>query len=228
MTDSTFSPEVFTRPAPGFTLNAPFAQGTYEGKRYRVMMYPALLEYLTIENGPYEPMCSIASSDPLHGWEDTVDDTQAVTLLRKLIKERGLQFALRFARVFIDAEAVAVVTDETYAWGYVECIGFGAKDERMNVRGVLDWLELVGGCWVDVVLEVEEPSYDGQGSEWVSVDYTSLPNSESHEGDDALKHAMENFEWDVARLGDEFELELVSEQVTDSEQVAGSGQAVAA
>ena len=92
----------------------------------------------------------------------------------------------------------------------------------MNVRGVMDWLEFVGGYWVDVVLERAEPSYDGAGSEWVSVDYTSLPNSESHEGDDALKHAMENFEWDVARLGDDFELELVSEQA------AGSGQAVAA
>lgn len=136
--------------------------------------------------------------------------------------ERGLEFALQFAREFIDAEAVAVVTEETYAWGRVECIGFGANDEGMNVRGVMDWLEFVGGYWVDVVLERAEPSYDGQGSEWVSVDYTSLPNSESHEGDDALKHAMENFEWDVARLGDEFELELVSEQV------AGSGQAVAA
>lgn len=32
MTDSTFSPEVFTRPAPGFTLNTPFAKGTYEGE----------------------------------------------------------------------------------------------------------------------------------------------------------------------------------------------------
>lgn len=63
-----------------------------------------------------------------------------------------------------------------------------------------------------MVLERAEPSHDGQGSEWVSVDCTSLPNSESHEGDDALKHAMENFEWDVARFGDEFELELVSEQ----------------
>lgn len=187
-----------------------------------MMMYPALLEYLTVENGPYEPMCSIASSDPLHGWEDTVDDAKALTLLRELISKHGLEFALWFARTFIDAEAVAVVTEETYAWGRVECIGFGAKDEGMNVRGVMDWLEFVGGYWVDVVLEREEPSYDGQGSEWVSVDCTSLPNSESHEGDDALKHAMENFEWDVARFGDEFELEL------ESEQVAGSGQAVAA
>ena len=222
MTDSTFSPEVFTRPTPGFTLNAPFAKGTYEGTNYRVMMYPALLEYLEVENGPYEPMCSVASSDPLHGWEDTVDDAKALTLLRKLISKRGLEFALWFAREFIDAEAVAVVTEETYAWGRVECIGFGANDEGMNVRGVMDWLEFVGGYWVDVVLEREEPSHDGQGSEWVSVDYTSLPNSESHESDDALKHAMENFEWDVARFGDEFELELVSEQA------AGSEQAVAA
>lgn len=222
MTDSTFSPEVFTRPAPGFTLNAPFAKGTYEDQNYRVMMYPALLEYLTIENGPYEPMCSIASSDPLHGWEDTVDDAETLTLLRELISKCGLEFALWFAREFIDAEAVAVVTEETYAWGAVECIGFGAKDEGMNVRGVMDWLEFVGGYWVDVVLEVEEPSHDGAGSEWVSVDCTSLPNSESHEGDDALKHAMENFEWDVARLGDEFELELVSEQATDSEQAVAA------
>lgn len=222
MTDSTFSPEVFTRPAPGFTLNAPFAKGTYEGQNYRVMMYPALLEYLTIENGPYEPMCSIASSDPLHGSEDTVDDAETLTLLRELISKCGLEFALWFAREFIDAEAVAVVTEETYAWGAVECIGFGAKDEGMNVRGVMDWLEFVGGYWVDVVLEVEEPSHDGAGSEWVSVDCTSLPNSESHEGDDALKHAMENFEWDVARLGDEFELELVSEQATDSEQAVAA------
>lgn len=222
MTDPTFSPEVFTRPAPGFTLNAPFAKGTYEGQNYRVMMYPALLEYLDVENTPYEPMCSIASSDPLHGWEDTVDDAETLTLLRELISKHGLEFALWFTRAFIDAEAVAVMTDETYAWGRVECIGFGAKDEGMNVRGVMDWLELVGGYWVDVVLEREEPSHDGAGSEWVSVDCTSLPNSESHEGDDALKHAMENFEWDVARFGDEFELELVSEQV------AGSGQAVAA
>ena len=228
MTDSTFSPEVFTRPAPGFTLNAPFAKGTYEGNNYRVMMYPALLEYLDVENTPYEPMCSVASSDPLHGWEDTTDDAETLTLLRKLISKCGLEFALRFAREFIDAEAVAVVTEETYAWGRVECIGFGANDEGMNVRGVMDWLEFVGGYWVDVVLERAEPSYDGQGSEWVSVDCTSLPNSESHEGDDALKHAMENFEWDVARFGDDFEMELVSEQVTDSEQVAGSGQAVAA
>lgn len=222
MAHTAFSPEVFTRPAPGFTLNAPFAQGTYEGTNYRVMMYPALLEYLEVENTAYEPTCSIASSDPLHGWEDTADDATALTLLHKLISERGLQFALRFARVFIDAEAVAVVTEETYAWGRVECIGFGAKDEGMNVRGVMDWLELVGGYWVDVVLERAEPSHDGQGSEWVSVDYTSLPNSENHESDDALKHAMENFEWDVARFGDEFELELVSEQA------AGSEQAVAA
>ena len=222
MAHTAFAPEVFTRPAPGFTLNAPFAKGTYEDQNYRVMMYPALLEYLEVENGPYEPTCSIASSDPLHGWEDTVDDAQAVALLRKLISERGLQFALRFAREFIDAEAVAVVTEETYAWGRVECIGFGANDKGMNVRGVLDWLEFVGGYWVDVVLEREEPSHNGQGSEWVSVDYTSLPNSESHEGDDALKHAMENFEWDVARLGDEFELELVSEQVTDSEQAVAA------
>lgn len=217
-----FAPEVFTRPAPGFTLNAPFAKGTYEGKNYRVMMYPALLEYLDVENTPYEPMCSVAATGTLHGWEDTVDDAKTLTLLRELISKRGLEFALQFAREFIDAEAVAVVTEETYAWGAVECIGFGANDEGMNIRGVMDWLEFVGGYWVDVVLERKEPSYDGQGSEWVSVDYTSLPNSESHEGDDALKHAMENFEWDVARLGDEFEL------VLDSEQVAGSGQAVAA
>lgn len=222
MTDSTFSPEVFTRPAPGFTLNAPFAKGTYEGENYRVMMYPALLEYLEVENGPYEPMCSIAATGTLHGWEDTVDDATALTLLRELISERGLEFALQFAREFIDAEAVAVVTEETYAWGRVECIGFGANDEGMNVRGVMDWLEFVGGYWVDVVLERAEPSHDGQGSEWVSVDYTSLPNSESHESDDALKHAMENFEWDVARFGDEFELELVSEQATDSEQAVAA------
>lgn len=186
------------------------------------MMYPALLEYLEVENGPYEPMCSIAATGTLHGWEDTADDAKALTLLRELISKRGLEFALQFARVFIDAEAVAVVTDETYAWGRVECIGFGANDEGMNVRGVMDWLELVGGYWVDVVLERAEPSHDGQGSEWVSVDYTSLPNSESHESDDALKHAMENFEWDVARFGDEFEL------VLESEQAAGSEQAVAA
>lgn len=217
-----FVPEVFTRPAPGFTLNAPFAKGTYEGQNYRVMMYPALLEYLDVENTPHEPMCSIASSDPLHGWEDTVDDAKTLTLLRELISKHGLEFALWFARTFIDAEAVAVVTEETYAWGRVECIGFGAKDEGMNVRGVMDWLEFVGGYWVDVVLERKEPSHDGQGSEWVSVDCTSLPNSESHESDDALKHAMENFEWDVARFGDEFELTL------ESEQAAGSEQAVAA
>ena len=69
-------------------------------------MYPALLEYLEVENGPYEPMCSIASSDPLHGWEDTIDDAKALTLLRKLISKRGLQFALRFARVFSWSAAI--------------------------------------------------------------------------------------------------------------------------
>ena len=86
---------------------------------------------------------------------------------------------------FIDADAVAVKTDESYPWGETECIGFGAGRESENRMGPLDWLEFVAGWWVDLVLEVQMASYNDDGFEWVSVEYTSMPNSQcSSDSDD--------------------------------------------
>lgn len=99
-----------------------------------------------------------------------------------------------------------MVADDGYAWGALECISFGAENEDMNVMSALDWLEFVGGYWVDLVLEVEEPSYDGEGFEWVTVEVTSIPNSESAETDDNVLHALENFGYEVAGAGEDFEL----------------------
>lgn len=206
MTRPTFTPEVFTIPHPELTLNEAFATGTHEGKNYRVAAYPAIMDYMELDDTPYEPQSSIASTGPLEGWWNTTQNNDQVSQVRKLISERGLEFALRFTRAFIDAEAVAMVADDGYAWGALECISFGAKNEDMNVMSALDWLEFVGGYWVDLVLEVEEPSYDGEGFEWVTVEVTSTPNSESAETDDNVLHALENFGYEVAGAGEDFEL----------------------
>ena len=72
--------------------------------------------------------------------------------------------------------------------------------------GPLDWLEFVAGWWVDLVLEVQTASYNHDGFEWVSAQYTSMPNSQCSGDSDEVLHALEFFEEAVAGVCGEFEL----------------------
>lgn len=206
MTRPAFTPELFTRPRPGLNLKEVFATGTYEGKNYRVVAYPAITDDMDLADNPYEPQCNVAATGTLEGWPDTKDDVEQVALVRNLISERGLEFALRFTRAFIDADAVAMKTDASYPWGETECIGFGAGRDSENRMGPLDWLEFVAGWWVDLVLEVQTASYNHDGFEWVSVEYTSMPNSQCSSDSDDVLHALEFFEETVAGVCGDFEL----------------------
>ena len=80
--------------------------------------------------------------------------------------------------------------------------------------GPLDWLEFVAGWWVDLVLEVQTASYNHDGFEWVSADYTSMPNSQCSSDSDDVLHALEFFEETVAGVCGDFELvEVKSKQL---------------
>lgn len=116
------------------------ATGPWKGENYRVNVYDSLSDFVEIDGTAWEPQYAVAlQGEPhsyLEGWWKTKAEREQVQVVRSLIRECGLECAIRVVRDLWDEQAVGFVAADS-PWGEVRGVSFGANNEDELDREVV-------------------------------------------------------------------------------------------